>query len=156
MSRLRCACYDRERKSGQKTDTEQRLDRKSFYQHPDIRPISKQLKVCGIIMYILAILNFWQYLVINFIAIAFAELILLAGLGIGIHLKQSRVCAIAVMIVGVMNMILWLVYTGSIINSGWTFLLTGAYAFGATLTFHKAWKIYRSTGIVPTEKELWK
>lgn len=92
-------------KSGQKTDREQPLDRKAFCQHPNTRHISKQLKVCGIILYILGIINFWNYLVIGVIAMAFFELILWIGLGMGIHLKQSRVCAIVVTVIGALNMI---------------------------------------------------
>lgn len=128
------------------------LDRNEFYHHPDIKPLSRPLKVCGIVIYFLAFYNFGFYLFFGLYAQSLILLIVLMGIGLGIHLKQSRGWAVALLVLGIGNITINLVYAGR--ASGLLYLILGAYALGSTLSFHKAWNQYQKTGIVPTEEEL--
>ena len=73
--------------------------------------------------------------------------ILFVGLGLGIHLGQSRVCAILLTVYGGLNMIVSIMEKGRF--GGWLFLLVGIDGIIYTFKFHKAWKQYKNTGIVP-------
>lgn len=123
------------------------LKRMDFYKHPNVSSLRKQLRGCGIIMYILAAFNAVLYAVTGDIIAAVFSVILFAGLGLGIHLGQSRVCAILLTIFGGFNTAVMFIQTGSI--SGWLFLLAGIYGIIYTVKFHKAWNQYKKTGIIP-------
>lgn len=135
--------------------TESQLNRKGFYKHPNVSSLSKQIKACAIAMYILAGLNLGLYLYMGGLIFATLEdvvtavviFVFLLGLGLGIHLGQSRICAVILTIYGVYNMVVNYVNSGKF--SGWAFLLVGCYALPATFKFQKAWKKYKNTGIVP-------
>lgn len=123
------------------------LSKKEFYKHPNLSQVSKQIKGCGIAMYILAVLNVGIFAVMGDIFSAVFSLVLMLGLGLGIHLAQSRVCAILLTIYGVFNTVISVITTGKF--SGWLFLLVGIYGIIYTFKFQKAWKQYKTTGIVP-------
>lgn len=135
--------------------TESQLDRKGFYRHPNVSSLSKQIKACGIAMYILAVFNLVFYLYLGGLIFAVSPEIIEAviafvfmmGLGLGIHLGQSRVCAVILTIYGVYNIGVNYINSGRF--GGWAFLLVGCYALTATFKFQKAWKQYKNTGIVP-------
>lgn len=123
------------------------LGRMAFYKHPNVSYLRKQLAGCGIGMYILAALNGVLYAVTGDIISAVIAVVLFAGLGLGIHLGQSRVCAILLTVYGTFNVIVTVMETGRV--SGWLFLLVGIYGLIYTFKFHKAWKQYKKTGIIP-------
>ncbi len=123
------------------------MKRMDFYKHPNVSDVRKQLRGCGIAMYILAVFNFGFYVIAGNIIGAVVSLLLYIGLGLGIHLGQSRVCAIVLTAYGVVNTIVASMQTGSL--SGWLFPLIGVYGIIYTFKFHKAWKQYKDTGIVP-------
>ncbi len=124
------------------------MSRTEFYKHPNMSQVSKQIKSCGIAMYALAALNVVIYAATGDIFSAVFCLILMVGLGLGIHLLQSRVCAILLTVYGVINTILTVITTGKV--SGWLFLVVGIYGIICTFKFQKAWKQYKNTGIVPS------
>ncbi len=123
------------------------LKRMDFYKHPNVNAVRKQLRGCGIAMYILAVINCILYVVFGNIIDAVFLPLLFIGLGLGIHLGQSRVCAIVLTAYGVFNVIVTSMQTGSL--SGWIFPLIGVYGIIYTFKFHKVWKQYKDTGIVP-------
>lgn len=127
--------------------TESKLDRKAFYKHPNVSSLSKQIKACGIAMYILAGFNFGLYMFLGEVVAAVIALVFMMGIGLGIHLGQSRVCAVILTVYGVYNMGVNYINSGRF--AGWAFLLVGCYALAATFKFQKAWKQYKNTGIVP-------
>lgn len=69
------------------------------------------------------------------------EIVLIVGLGLGIHLKQSRVCAIILLIYSVINSIF--LYIGYGRFGGWLVILAGIYAVIATFNANNAWKEYQ-------------
>lgn len=123
------------------------LGRMAFYKHPNVSSLRKQLAGCGIAMYILAAINCAFYAVTGSIILAAIMAILFVGLGLGIHLGQSRVCAILLTVYGGLNMIVSIMEKGRF--GGWLFLLVGIDGIIYTFKFHKAWKQYKNTGIVP-------
>lgn len=135
--------------------TESQLNRKGFYKHPNVSSLSRQIKACAIAMYILAGLNLGFYLFLSgriFVTLesvvtAVVLFVFLLGLGLGIHLGQSRICAVILTVYGVYNAGVSYINSGKF--SGWAFLLVGCYALSATFKFQKAWKKYKNTGIVP-------
>lgn len=123
------------------------LSKKEFYKHPNMSRVSKQIKSCGICMYVLAGLNLVFYALTEDIFSAVFSLILMLGLGLGIHLAQSRVCAIILTIYGGLNTIVAVITTGML--GGWMILVVGICGINYTFKFQKAWKQYKETGIVP-------
>lgn len=123
------------------------MSKKEFYKHPNLSSVKKQIDGCGIVMYALAIINAVIYAIAGDILSAVVSLILMLGLGLGIHLAKSRVCAILLTVYGAVNVIVVFISTGRF--SGWLFLLIGVYAIIYTFKFQKAWKQYKNTGIVP-------
>lgn len=123
------------------------LGRMAFYKHPNVSSLKKQLAGCGIAMYILAALNCVIYAATGDIISAVMAAVIFVGLGLGIHLGQSRVCAILLTAYGVFNMVVAYMASGRF--SGWLFLLVGVYGIIYTFKFHKAWKQYKKTGIIP-------
>lgn len=134
--------------SGQQMNMEQPgLGRRAFYKHPNVSSLRKQLAGCGIAMYIVAVFNFVLFAIFGDIIGAVISLLLYVGLGLGIHLGQSRVCAIVLTVYGAFNTIVTSMETGKL--SGWIFPLIGVYGIIYTFKFHKAWKQYKNTGVIP-------
>lgn len=123
------------------------LKRMAFYKHPNVSSLRKQIAGCGIAMYILAALNFVIYAISGDIISGIVAVVIFVGLGLGVHLGQSRVCALLLTAYGIFNTVVSYMMTGSF--SGWLFLVVGIYGIIYTFKFHKAWKQYKKTGIIP-------
>lgn len=126
------------------------LTKGQFYKHPNVAPLRKQIRSCGIAMYILAGLNF----VIMFGLAAngqgfgtIIDVMLILALGLIIHLAQSRVASIILTVYGVINVLYMIITTGEF--SGWLFLVVGICSIIYTFKFQKAWKEYQRTGVIP-------
>ena len=70
------------------------------------------------------------------------DALLLIGLGLGIHFKQSRVCAILLCADGLLSMIASIVSTGT--PSGYLILIAGIYATIYTFKLEKEWQQYQA------------
>ncbi len=70
----------------------------------------------------------------------FIDVLLVLGLGLGIQLKQSRVCAILLTALAAFNMISGIVQNGT--ASGWLIIIAAIYACINTFKLSKAWKEY--------------
>lgn len=128
------------------------LGRWAFFNHPNLSPLRSGLARCGKGMCLLAVLNgICFYVLDDNIRMAVISVILWIGLGMGIYLGQSRVCAILLIVLGLyiaigsfeigeMNMDLSISYVVPLI---------GVFGTIDTFKFHKAWKEYKKTGIVP-------
>lgn len=126
------------------------LTKGQFYKHPNMAQCRKEIRGCGIAMYILAGLN----LVIMFGLAALGQgfwtiidVMLILALGLIIHLAQSRVASIILTVYGTFNVIYMIITTGKF--SGYLFLIVGICAIIYTFRFQKAWKEYQRTGVVP-------
>lgn len=126
---------------------ETKLTRMGFYRHPNVSTVRKQIRGCGMAMYLLAVINAVLYITTGDVLSGIVSIVFMVGLGLGIHLLQSRICAIALTVFGGYNMVMTSMITGK--PSGWLFLLVGVYGIIYTFKFHKAWKQYKNTGIVP-------
>lgn len=134
---------------GQPYGFSQKLTKKEFLHHPNLKKIRSNINSSAIILYVAAVLTSVLGLVDGnyFILI---DIALLVGLGLGIHLAQSRVCAIIACVYSAFNVIITVVTTGSV--GGWLVLVAAIYAIIATFQFQKAWKEYQQTGILPAAK----
>lgn len=114
--------------------------KKEFIQLPENAKLKKELKTSGILCYVCAGITLVMGLLgENYYIIL--DVALLVGLGLGIHLKQSKGCAIALAIYAVINMIVGLSVNGQ--PSGWLILLAGVYAVIYSVKLDKAWKQYQ-------------
>lgn len=115
--------------------------KKEFIDLPENAKLKKELKTSGIICYICAGITLVMGLLVSGNYYIILDVALLVGLGLGIHLKQSKACAIALAIYGVISMVVGLVVNGQ--PSGWLILLAGVYAVIYAFKLDKAWKQYQ-------------
>ncbi len=128
---------------------QEKMSKKEFYKHPNLNSVRKEINSCGIVLYILAALN----LVISLLSgsAGILDAVLLIGLGLGIQLGKSRACAVILTVYSIINIIVLLVSTGSF--GGYLIAIAGVYSVINTFKFHKLYKEYCATGIVPVLPE---
>lgn len=115
--------------------------KKEFLQLPENKKLRSNIKWAGIISYICAGITLLTILASgNFLSIV--DVLLLVGFGLGIHLAQSKVCAILLTIYAAINMIIMLVAMGTF--GGWLVLLAGIFGIVYTVQLDKAWKAYQA------------
>ena len=92
--------------------------------------------------------------VINLLLIAFLhnytsliDAAIMLGLGLAIHLAQSRVCSILLCVYGVINTIFVFLSSGEF--GGWLILVAAIYAIVATFQYQGAWNKYNRNGQIP-------
>lgn len=111
-----------------------------FVNLPENKPLKTQSTTCGILCYIAAGLNVILALVTGNTLMLLDAVILLV-LGLLIHLKQSKICAIILLVYGIISVIINLIATGKF--QGWLILLAGIYAVTGVFKLDKAWKEYQ-------------
>lgn len=136
------------------------LTKQQFLNLPENKKYKTELKTCGLLCYISAALTlvlvvigsavslvpalFYLsgYFLLNSFAITLTviEMACLAALGVGIHLKQSRVCAILLTIYMVLG---WVINLASGGMGSILFTLVAILALTYTFKFNKAWTAYR-------------
>lgn len=121
------------------------MTKAEFEKHANMKPVMGNIKGSAIIMYICAAINLItcidDILFGLFIAFAFV------ALGLGIQIAKSRVCAIIVLVYSIINTLAYLILYQQ--KAGWLIILAGVYATMATFQYHKAWKAYQETGVLP-------
>lgn len=114
--------------------------KKEFQDLPDNKKIKNQIRSSGIISYICAGItllagivsgNYWMIL----------DAVILVVLGLLIHLKQSKICAILLLAYSIISVIISLVTTGT--PSGYLIIIAGIFAVISTFKLDKAWKAYQ-------------
>lgn len=118
--------------------------KKEFLALPENRKLRSQLRAAAIICYICAGIT----LVVAMMAMMVTSLVdvaLLVGFGLGIHLAQSRVCAILLAVDAGLNMILSLVVNGTL--GGWLIAVAAVFAILCTFKLEKQWKAYQAGGV---------
>lgn len=134
---------------GQPYGYNQNLSKKEFLHHPNIDKCRKNLNSSAATLYVCAVLS----LVVGFIfgsPSVVIDVALIVGLGLGVQLAQSRVCAILICIYGAFNTITMTITNGR--PGGYLILIAAVYAVIATFQFQKAWDNYKKTGILPASK----
>lgn len=122
------------------------LSKKEFLKHPNLTKCYKNIKESAIILYVCAVLS----LAIGFFTGNYSviiDVILIIGLALGIHLAQSRACAVCICVYSVINVIVTTIENGRL--GGYLILIAAIYAIKATFQFQKAWKNYQQTGQIP-------
>ena len=91
---------------------------------------------------------------INLLLIAFLhtytsliDVAIMLGLGLAIHLAQSRVCSILLCVYGVINTIYVFLSSGTF--GGWLILVAAIYAIVATFQYQSVWNKYSKSGQIP-------
>ncbi len=109
---------------------------------PENAKMKKEIKTIAIISYICAGLTAAVMIGANGNFTAIVDVLLLIGLGLGIQLKQSRVCAILLCVDGAVSVIVSLLAAG--MPSGYLILIAGIFAIVYTFKLDKAWKQYQA------------
>lgn len=115
--------------------------KKEFLQMPENQSLRKQIRTAAIICYVCAGITLLVAIFAGS-ALSIIDVVILVGLGLGIHLAQSKVCAIVLAVYAVANVIITLVVNGSL--GGWLIILAAVYACIATFKLDKAWNAYRN------------
>lgn len=122
------------------------LSKKEFLHHPNLNKCRKNIKESAIFLYVCAVIS----LILGFIIGSYGmiiDVILMLGLALGIHLAQSRACAVCILIYSIFNTIVMTIERGRL--SGYLIIIAGIYSVMATFQFQKAWKNYQQTGFIP-------
>lgn len=125
------------------------MTKKEFLKLPALEKQRKNILTSAIILYVCAAATLILGILSGNFGV-FLDVAILLGFGLGIHLAQSRACAVIVCIYGVVNVLYALLTTGSL--GGWLILVAAIDALPHTFKFHKAWTEYQQTGVIPEEK----
>lgn len=117
------------------------LTKDQFYKHPNVAYARTQIRAAAIISYVVAGIS----LVFGGMGVII-DVLLIIGLGLGIQLLRSRVCAVILTVYGVWNTIWVTLSTGTL--GGWWILLAGIYAIIYTFKYQGAWTEYQRTGVI--------
>ena len=120
----------------------QGMSKHDFYHSPLCKKYRGNIIASSVIIYICV--------GINLLLIAFTSLIdvaIMLGLGLAIHLAQSRVCSILLCVYGVINTIYVFLSSGTF--GGWLILVAAIYAIVATFQYQSVWNKYSKSGQIP-------
>lgn len=127
-------------------DYSHKLSKKEFFKHPNLKKVAVKIRSSAIGLYFCAAISLIVLLLTdNFTSLLDVGIVL--GLGLGVHLAQSRVCAILVCIYSVINMLVLTFSSGTL--GGWLILLASISAVLGTFSFQNAWAEYKRTSILP-------
>lgn len=125
---------------------QQPLSKKQFLKHANLKKCRTNINSSAIILYICAGITL-AISILGGVYSSIIDILILVGLGLGIQLAQSRVCAIIACVYAAFNVLYMLVSTGA--PGGYLILIAAIYAIIATFGFQKSWKEYQQTGILP-------
>lgn len=121
------------------------MSKKEFYKHPNMSKVRKEITACGIIWYVLAGINFLLQVVYMQYIPGLLDVVLMLGLGLGVHLAKSRVCAAILTAYAVINTVI-LIIAGT--GNGALILIAAIFSLIYTIKFQSAWKKYQKTGVI--------
>lgn len=114
--------------------------KKEFLALPENKKIRSQIRSAGIICYICGGITLVVALIfMNMMTLL--DVALVVGLGLGVHLAQSRVCAILLTVYAAFSVIVGIVVNGTI--SGWLLVVAAVVSVICTFNLEKAWKAYQ-------------
>ncbi len=125
------------------------LSKKEFYKHPNMLSVKKEINLCGICLYICAVISLGIGLLTNLSVLI--DVCFIVGMGLGIQLGRSRVCSILLAIYSGINVIVTTVMTGRF--GGYWIVLIAVYSIISTFKFHKLYREYLNTGVIPVIPE---
>ena len=119
--------------------------KKEFLKLPGNEKVRKEIQTCGIICYICAVITAIMGLAVMHQPYILLDVALLVGLGLGIHLAQSRACAVVLLVYALFSMVMGLVQNGQL--NGWLIAIAGVFAVIYTFKAEKLWKQYQQSGM---------
>ena len=114
--------------------------KKEFLQLPENKKLRSQLLGTAIICYISGGLTLLLML-FSMNLMMLLDVALLVGLGLGVHLAYSRVCAILLAVYAVFSVLVGIVVSGTV--SGWLIVIAAIFAVLCTFNLEKGWKAYQ-------------
>lgn len=99
----------------------------------------KNIRGCAILCYISAVVTGVFAVLTN--PFMFIDAAVVLGLGLGIHLKQSRVCSIILLAYGIFSCITLLLSTGRL--GSWLIILAGVFAVIYTFQLEKEYRAFQ-------------
>ena len=99
----------------------------------DIRNSAIACYVCAAVTGVVAMLGSLTMLL---------DVIVILALGLLIHLKQSRACAVLLLAYSLVNTVISLLSTGSV--GGWLLIIAGVYAVKSTFALEKEYQAFRT------------
>ena len=116
--------------------------KREFLKLPENVKLKSNISMSAWICYICAVISLiFGVLILKTGAYALLDVAIMVVLGIGIHLYQSRLCAVILTAYALLNVIYSWASTGR--PSGYLMILAGAYALMSTFTLEKKWKAYQ-------------
>lgn len=137
-----------EERAAQEQQAGRQITKQEFINLPAMKPCKSNIITCGILLYVLGVINAVLQVVGGIFPVDGFILVLL---GLGIHLGKSRICSILCIVYSAFNVIYMTVMTGRV--TGWWILIIAIYATIYTFKYHAAWNKYQKDGILPAEKE---
>ena len=123
----------------------QGMSKHDFYHSPLCKKYRGNIIASSVIIYICVGIN----LLIAFLHTytSLIDVAIMLGLGLAIHLAQSRVCSILLCVYGVINTIYVFLSSGTF--GGWLILVAAIYAIVATFQYQSVWNKYSKSGQIP-------
>lgn len=122
------------------------MSKHDFYHSPLCKKYRGNIIASSVIIYICVGINLLLIAFLhNYTSLIDAAIML--GLGLAIHLAQSRVCSILLCVYGVINTIFVFLSSGEF--GGWLILVAAIYAIVATFQYQGAWNKYSKSGQIP-------
>ena len=116
--------------------------KREYLKLPENIRLKKNIRLSAWICYICAALTLVVGLFVSDAGLAcLLDVAILVVLGIGIHVYQSRACAVILSAYALLNVIYTLATTGKF--SGYIMILAAVYALMSTFTLEKQWKAYQ-------------
>lgn len=121
-----------------------RMTKEEFNQCANIKSIIKNITVAAIITYVVGFITLITNVIIGGNIFGLLDVIIVIGLGVGIHIAKSRACSIALLVYSFVNMIYMIILAG--MPGGWLIIVCGIYATIYTFKYQNTWERYKQTG----------
>lgn len=118
------------------------ITRNEFYRSYASNKVRKNIKSSAILCYVCAAITAIAGFVLLQNPMVLVDVAIVLVLGLGIHLKQSRVCAILLLAYSVLSCLLTIISYGK--ASGWLIILAGVYAVINTFALEKEYRAYQN------------
>ena len=115
--------------------------KKEFLALPENKKVRSELTGAGVICYVCAAITAIAGLALLNNPYVLLDAVIVAGLGLGIHLAQSRACAVILCVYAAINLIFSVVTTGA--PGGYLVVIAGVFAVIYTFKAEKLWQQYQ-------------
>ena len=103
-----------------------RMTKKEFNECANIKSITKNITAAAIIAYVIGAITFIVNVVMAGNIAGLVDVMIVVGLGLGIHLAKSRACAVIITAYSIFNFIYMILLAG--MPGGWLIIVCGVYS----------------------------